>query len=154
MCAVSHIVLLTVRNKIFTMTKSRIVSYSSEEVKQLPDQSDWEGNAAMTDEEIHAAIASDPDEADLGSDWMVRGTIIRNEPRFVMLINAKAQLPNLIVHKVYKVIREPVERKDGEQRDLLGLIDETGKSSLYPAEYFVPVQFPISAEQSFELETA
>lgn len=39
-----------------------VVSYSSEELDQLPDESDWEANAAMTDEEIEAAIASDPDE--------------------------------------------------------------------------------------------
>jgi len=136
------------------MKKSKIASYSSEEVKQLSDQSDWEGNAAMTDEEIHAAIASDPDEANLGNNWMERGIVIRSKARFVMLVNRKSQLPNLIVHKVYKVIREPIGSEKEDQDGLLRIVDETGQTSLYPAEYFVPVQLPIEAEQSFELEIA
>ncbi len=61
------------------MKQSKIVEYSSEEVKRLPDESNWAANAAMTDEEIDAAIASDPDEAGLGDEWMapkgVPGTV-------------------------------------------------------------------------------
>jgi hypothetical protein len=44
-----------------------------------PDQSDWARNAAMTDEEIEAAIASDPDEANLDDDWMEQGTVVHVE---------------------------------------------------------------------------
>lgn len=44
---------------------SKIVSYTSEELDKLPDESDWEANAAMTDEEIEAAIASDPDAVEI-----------------------------------------------------------------------------------------
>src|SRR3954454_14804606 len=51
------------------MKKSKIVSYSSEELKQMRGQSDWEANAAMTDEEIEAAIASDPEEAEMHAGW-------------------------------------------------------------------------------------
>lgn len=44
-----------------------IVSYTSEEIKQLiargEDQSDWARANAMTDAEVAAAIAGDPDEA-------------------------------------------------------------------------------------------
>lgn len=57
------------------MNKSKIVRYSSEEVKRLPSESDWEQNSAMSDEEIEAAIASDPEEADLGDGWMEHGTV-------------------------------------------------------------------------------
>ena len=59
------------------MQKSKIVSYSSEEIKRLPDQSDWARNAAMTDEEIDAAIASDPDEADLDDNWIKHGIVVK-----------------------------------------------------------------------------
>jgi uncharacterized protein (DUF4415 family) len=52
------------------MTKSKIVSYTSEELRQMPDESDWARAAAMTDEEIAAAVASDPDEAGLDEEWM------------------------------------------------------------------------------------
>ncbi len=61
------------------MTKSEIVSYTSEEVKRLPDESDWEANAAMTDEKIEAAIASDPEEAEMHKGWMNRATAVRHK---------------------------------------------------------------------------
>lgn len=57
------------------MKQSKIVEYSSEEVKRLPSKSNWEASAAMTDEEIEAAIANDPDEAALGDEWIEHGTI-------------------------------------------------------------------------------
>jgi uncharacterized protein (DUF4415 family) len=51
----------------------RIVSYTGEEVRAMiargEDQSDWEKAGAMTQEEIEAAIASDPDEAGMVVDW-------------------------------------------------------------------------------------
>lgn len=53
--------------------KEHIVRYSDEELRAMEargeDQSDWEKAAAMTDEEIEAAIASDEDEAGLVFDW-------------------------------------------------------------------------------------
>lgn len=57
------------------MKQLKLVRYSSEEVKRLPSESDWARSAAMTDEEIEAAIASDPDEAGLGDEWMEHGTV-------------------------------------------------------------------------------
>lgn len=44
------------------MKKSRTVRYTSEEIKKLPSESDWKAADAMTEEEIEAAIASDPEE--------------------------------------------------------------------------------------------
>jgi hypothetical protein len=57
------------------MSKSQIVSYTSEELKQRQSQSDWAAADAMTEDEINAAIASDPEEAALGDDWLERGKI-------------------------------------------------------------------------------
>lgn len=54
-----------------------IVSYTSEEIKEMiargEDRSDWERANAMTDAEIEAAIASDPDEAGIvwNNEWKV-----------------------------------------------------------------------------------
>src|SRR6187200_2118551 len=42
-----------------------IVRYSAEEMSKLPSRSDWERATRMTEEEIEAAIASDPDERDM-----------------------------------------------------------------------------------------
>lgn len=53
--------------------KERIVRYSAEELVAKPkrgeSRSDWARSAAMTNEEIEADIASDPDEAGMVVDW-------------------------------------------------------------------------------------
>ncbi len=53
--------------------KGRIVSYTEKELREMQergeDESDWARAAAMTDAEIEAAIASDPDEAGMVVDW-------------------------------------------------------------------------------------
>lgn len=53
--------------------EGNIVTVSFEEgmamIARGEDRSDWERANAMTDEEIEAAIASDPDEAGMEVDW-------------------------------------------------------------------------------------
>lgn len=53
--------------------KERIVRYSADELvakrKRGESRSDWARSAAMTNEEIEADIASDPDEAGMVVDW-------------------------------------------------------------------------------------
>jgi hypothetical protein len=46
-----------------------IVTATAEEIAKLPDLSDWEAAARLTEEEIEAAIASDPDERDMVVEW-------------------------------------------------------------------------------------
>jgi uncharacterized DUF497 family protein len=46
-----------------------IVTATAEEMSKLPSLSDWEAAARLTEEEIEAAIASDPDERDMVIDW-------------------------------------------------------------------------------------
>jgi putative transcriptional regulator len=54
---------------------SKIVRYSSEELKAMPSATDWARVNAMTDEEIEAADTSDEG---IGDDWMERGIVVRN----------------------------------------------------------------------------
>jgi hypothetical protein len=53
--------------------KKRIMKYTAEDlgelVKKDGSRSDWQKAANMTDAEIEAAVASDPDEADMVMDW-------------------------------------------------------------------------------------
>jgi uncharacterized protein (DUF4415 family) len=53
--------------------KGHIMKYTTEEldelVKKEGSRSDWKKAAGMTDVEIEAAVASDPDEADMVIDW-------------------------------------------------------------------------------------
>jgi uncharacterized protein (DUF4415 family) len=58
--------------------KGNIVSYSAEELKAMvargEDQTDWARVDAMTEAELEAAIASDPDWADIPRDWYKHAT--------------------------------------------------------------------------------
>ena len=52
------------------MSEPRTVRYSVEEVKHLGrGETDWDRVRNMTDEEIEAAAASDPDSVPFGLDW-------------------------------------------------------------------------------------
>lgn len=51
-------------------SEPNIVRYSREEIERMgPGQTDWERVRNMTDEEIEAAAASDPDSVPFGLDW-------------------------------------------------------------------------------------
>lgn len=58
--------------------KGNIVSYSAEELKAMVERgeskTDWARVDAMTEEELEAAIASDPDWADIPRDWYKHAT--------------------------------------------------------------------------------
>lgn len=45
--------------------QGKIVTYTTEELKRMPSQTDWEAVHALTDEEIEAAIANDPDAGEI-----------------------------------------------------------------------------------------
>ena len=120
------------------MKKSKIVSYTSEELKQMTDESDWATADAMTEEEINAAIASDPDEAAMNEGWMKRVKAVRRKPLFFMCIANKGNEASLTLRRVYKVI--PDEK--AEKRKLIRLVDDTGEDYLFSASCFVPVQIP------------
>jgi len=53
--------------------KKHIVKYTTEELDELVKKdgsySDWNKAASMTNAEIEAAVASDPDEADMVLEW-------------------------------------------------------------------------------------
>ena len=63
--------------------ETRIVSYTAEEPIALrargEDRTDWDAVKAMTDAEVEAAIASDPDAAELEIDWSK--AVFHPEPR-------------------------------------------------------------------------
>ena len=59
--------------------RGHIVRYTNDELRDMiargEDQTDWARVDAMTEEELEAAIASDPDWADLPEDWVERATL-------------------------------------------------------------------------------
>ena len=58
------------------MANSKARKYSSDELKKMTDESDWQRAAAKSDAEIEAAIASDPDETGL-DDWIEKAMMTR-----------------------------------------------------------------------------
>jgi hypothetical protein len=133
-----------------TMKKSQIVSYTSEELKQMPDESDWEANAAMTEEEIRAAIADDPDDAELDIEYLRSHKVAKQKHRFIMCIVNEGQEARLTLLKVYKVIPDG----DADRLKMVRVIDDRGEDTMHPARWFVAVQLSVEAEQGFELVTA
>ena len=63
------------------MSKEKIVKYTSEELKKLKDESDWERAAGMTDEEIEAADAQDSEVAGIDDAWMDKAKVVRPQKR-------------------------------------------------------------------------
>lgn len=62
--------------------------YSHEEIDRLPrGETDWERVRNMTDEEIEAAVAGDPDAVPIGLDWSDAELIIpaRKQPVSIRL---------------------------------------------------------------------
>ena len=67
--------------------KERIVKYTDKELRAMQERgeskSNWAQAAAMTDAEIEAAIASDPDEAGMVVDWS-KASIELPQPKAVL----------------------------------------------------------------------
>ncbi len=69
-----------------------------------------------------------------------------------MCVDNSDYAASLELRKIYRVLPDPEARRDGDLR----VIDESGEDYLYPADYFVLVDFPPKAtralRKSFALE--
>ncbi len=61
------------------------------------------------------------------------------QSRFVLCIRSEGS-DDLEPRKVYQVLPDRAAVRDGYLR----VIDESGEDYLYPAEYFVPLKFPVA----------
>jgi hypothetical protein len=68
----------------------------------------------------------------------------RSEFQFAVCVRNKNYAAALELRKLYQVIADETATKLGQIR----VIDESGEDYLYPAEFFVPVQIPQSAEKA------
>ena len=59
-------------------------------------------------------------------------------PRFAICVDNSQYPASLELHKVYRVIPDEDAERDGDVR----IVDESGEDYLYPADYFVLVDFP------------
>jgi hypothetical protein len=68
----------------------------------------------------------------------------RTGPQFVVCVKNKDYAASLELRKLYQVVADETATTLGQIR----VIDESGEDYLYPEEYFVPVQLPLSAEKA------
>ena len=68
------------------MSNKKTVKYTSEELKKMKDASDWDRAAGMTDEEIEAAEALDPEVAGIDDAWMDKAEVVRSPKRAVYAV--------------------------------------------------------------------
>jgi hypothetical protein len=62
----------------------------------------------------------------------------RNGERFAICVDNADYPASLELRKIYRVLPDPEAEHDGDLR----VIDESGEDYLYPADYFVVVDFP------------
>lgn len=65
--------------------------------------------------------------------------------KFVLCINNKDYPASLELHKIYQVIPDAEVEADDEIR----VIDESGEDYIYPSVWFVDVELPLAARESF-----
>jgi hypothetical protein len=58
--------------------------------------------------------------------------------RFVVCIDNSEYPVSLELHKIYRVRPDKDAQADGDLR----IIDESGEDYLFPADYFIPIEFP------------
>jgi hypothetical protein len=68
----------------------------------------------------------------------------RTEPKFVVCVKNKDYAASLELRKLYQVVPDEAAAMLHQIR----VIDESGEDYLYPEEYFVAVQLPLSAEKA------
>jgi hypothetical protein len=61
-----------------------------------------------------------------------------SSPRFAVCVENAEYPASLEMHKIYRVLPDKDAQRDGDLR----IIDESGEDYLYPARYFVLVDFP------------
>jgi ribosomal protein L36 len=66
---------------------------------------------------------------------------------YVLCISNRRYPASLDLLKVYRSLKDDAARRDG----FIRVIDESGEDYLYPKDYFVPIELPISARRALTL---
>ena len=72
-----------------------------------------------------------------------------NQKHFALCIDNTAFKASLVPGKVYRILKDARASKD----DLVRIVDESGEDYIYPASWFIAVELPSAARESF-LEAA
>jgi hypothetical protein len=74
----------------------------------------------------------------------------RIKPKFAVCVDNSGYLASLELHKVYRVLPDPVAERDGDLR----VVDESGEDYLFSAGRFIIVDFPEQARRLLNLSFA
>ena len=106
--------------------KEHIVKYTDKELRAMQERgeskSNWAQAAAMTDAEIEAAIASDPDEAGMVVDWL-KASVELPQPKAVLNMRVDYDIMEFFRNqgkgyqtKINAVLRSYVEQRRHHDR--------------------------------------
>ncbi|MBT9149025.1 MAG: hypothetical protein AAGB97_04015 [Dehalococcoidia bacterium] len=70
--------------------------------------------------------------------------------KFAICVNNADYPVSLELHKLYGLVPDEEAERDGDLR----VIDESGEDYLYPAEYFLVVEFPQTIQQALQTSFA
>jgi hypothetical protein len=70
--------------------------------------------------------------------------------RYGVCVENKGTPAALEIRKIYRIVDDP----SAEARELIRVIDESGKDYLYPARFFVPIEVPREAAKAFSKRSA
>ncbi len=68
----------------------------------------------------------------------------KSNHRYAICVNNTDYPAALELRKIYRILPDPDAAEDGDVR----VIDESGEDYLYPADYFVIVDFPANAKRA------
>ena len=70
--------------------------------------------------------------------------------KFAICVNNADYPVALELHKLYRLVPDEEAERDGDLR----VIDESGEDYLYPAEYFLVVEFPRTIQRALQTSFA
>jgi len=70
----------------------------------------------------------------------------KSASRFVICVDNSEYPASLELHKIYRVLPDKNAQADGDMR----IIDESGEDYLFPADYFVPIELPLTVVRALK----
>jgi hypothetical protein len=70
--------------------------------------------------------------------------------KFAICVNNTDYPVSLELHKLYRLVPDEEAERDGDLR----VIDESGEDYLYPADYFLAVEFPQTIQRTLQTSFA
>lgn len=71
----------------------------------------------------------------------------RLPPKYAICVNNTDYPAALELHKLYRLLPDDEAARDGDVR----VIDESGEDYLYPADYFLVVEFPQTIQRALQV---